>query len=77
MNNLKESFRRRKDWYFLTAFCALLVFILLNMMPISRGIGQFNNAISPLIYGIVFAFILNVPMSFYRETAEKVFQRQF
>ena len=64
MNKFKESYNKRKDWYFIVTFSALLVLMLLNKGLIASGFNQLNNAISPLIYGIAFAFILNVPMSF-------------
>jgi predicted PurR-regulated permease PerM len=71
MNKLQESYNRRKDWYLLATFSAALVLMLLNRGSIASGFGQVKNAISPLVYGIVFAFILNVPMSFIEDNIKK------
>ncbi len=49
----------------------LFYMVCVNFPQIQIGIGKFLNAIGPIILGLVFAFIVNIPMSFFERRVFK------
>ena len=57
-----HTWKVMKPWLLLSVILILFVFGLWNIGKISDGIGYVINMFQSLIYGIVFAYILNIPM---------------
>ena len=53
-----------KNGFYLITYAFVLVLILMNFSSILQWISSFIGYLSPLIFGIAIAFVLNVPMTF-------------
>jgi len=54
---------QRKNLYRLTAFAAVLLWVVLNMERVTAAAGSLFSVLSPLLLGLALAFILNIPMT--------------
>ena len=60
---MEWSREQRKHFYRLTAFAALLLWVVLNMGQVAAAAGSVFSVLSPLILGLALAFMLNIPMN--------------
>ncbi|WP_416327136.1 AI-2E family transporter [[Eubacterium] hominis] len=58
----ESSWKTIKPWLFLSTYLILFVYILWNFSRISGFVGYMIGLFQSLTYGIVFAYILNIPM---------------
>lgn len=77
----EHSWKTMKPWIFLSTYLILLVFCLWNFSTISGFVGYLIGLFQSLIIGIIFAYILNIPMKqieqlLIRHTKEKGFIRK-
>lgn len=56
------SWRKMKPWLLLATYVILLIYVLWNFNRISGFVGYLIGIFQSLLYGIVFAYILNIPM---------------
>lgn len=75
------SWRKMKPWFLLATYVILLIYVLWNFNRISGFVGYLIGIFQSLLYGIVFAYILNIPMKkiehqIIRHTKEKSFLRK-
>ena len=61
----KSIIKKIKPWMFLASFCAVLIFGLMNSTMLINNTKYFAGLFISLLYGIVIAFILNIPMSYF------------
>lgn len=78
----KSSWKKVKPWFFLVTYVVLLIYVLWNFNRISGFVGYVIGIFQSLIYGIVFAYILNIPMKkiesqIIRHTKETAFFRKY
>ena len=61
--NTKGFLDKFKNGFYLLTYAFLLVLILMHFSDIWQTFVKFVGLLSPLFYGVVIAFILNVPMN--------------
>ena len=62
--NTKGFLDKFKNGFYLITYAFVLVLILMNFSNILKWVSSFIGYLSPLIFGIFIAFVLNVPMTF-------------
>ena len=60
--NDEEVLKKIKPWLYLVTYTLLLAFFLYNIKHITNGLGFIISLFRSLLYAIVFAYILNLPM---------------
>ena len=55
-----ETFKNNKKYVFLITYTVFLVFFLFNLEKINRAVNSFFSVMMPVIYGIVFAFLVGL-----------------
>lgn len=63
MKNIKETLTKITSSLIIVTYMALLFLIITNLNNIRLFISSFINLISPFIYALVIAYILNIPMT--------------
>lgn len=66
----KDTYKKIRN---LILFTILVIFAIFKLDIILNALGYLNNIIFPFVLGIIIAFILNVPMSFFEK---KLFQKR-
>lgn len=56
------TWKTMKPWLLLSTFCILFIYVLWNFSHISSSVFYVISLFESLVYGIVFAYILNIPM---------------
>lgn len=82
MKNIKDELLKVKPWLIVVSFAALMVFIVLNFGAIISIFNLVVRNLNALFYGLVMAFVMNIPMVRIEEaiisrTDEKSFIRRF
>ena len=77
----EHSWKTMKPWIFLSTYLILLVYCLWNFGKISGFVGYLIGLFQSLMIGIIFAYILNIPMKqieqvLIKHTKEKGFLRK-
>lgn len=81
--NIKDEkvLRKIKPWIYLSTYILLLTFLLMHMQDVTSGFGFVLSLFRSLLYAIVFAYVLNLPMKkienfILRHTKETSFLRK-
>ncbi len=67
MNLDQKTKKQIKPWLIIMSFCAFLVLILFNLDRITAFMSKLLILSSAFIYAIIFAYILNLPMSWFEK----------
>ncbi|MDD6005635.1 MAG: AI-2E family transporter [Firmicutes bacterium] len=62
MKNIKDELLKVKPWLIVISFAALMVFIVINFGAIINILGIVFSNLNVLFYGLVMAFVMNIPM---------------
>lgn len=62
MKNIKDEILKVKPWLIVISFAALMVFIVINFGAIINILGIVFSNLNVLFYGLVMAFVMNIPM---------------
>ena len=62
MKNIKDELLKVKPWLIIISFAALMVFIVINFGAIINILGIVFSNLNVLFYGLVMAFVMNIPM---------------
>ena len=62
MKNIKDELLKVKPWLIVISFAALMVFIVINFGAIINILGIVFRNLNVLFYGLVMAFVMNIPM---------------
>ena len=62
MKNIKDELLKVKPWLIVISFAALMVFIVINFGAIINILGIIFSNLNVLFYGLVMAFVMNIPM---------------
>lgn len=62
MKNIKDELLKVKPWLIVISFAALMVFIVINFGAIISILGIVFSNLNVLFYGLVMAFVMNIPM---------------
>ena len=62
MKNIKDELLKVKPWLIVISFAALMVFIVINFGAIINILGSVFSNLNVLFYGLVMAFVMNIPM---------------
>ena len=63
MKNIKDELLKVKPWLIVISFAALMVFIVINFGAIINILGIVFSNLNVLFYGLVMAFVMNIPMN--------------
>lgn len=62
MKNIRDELLKVKPWLIVISFAALMVFIVINFGAIINILGIVFSNLNVLFYGLVMAFVMNIPM---------------
>lgn len=62
MKNIRDELLKVKPWLIVVSFAALMVFVVINFGTIINILGIIFSNLNVLFYGLVMAFVMNIPM---------------
>ncbi len=64
MNKFKDELVKIRSWLILIAFAGLVILLVENFWPIVDTVKRLLGYVNVFFYGIIMAFLINIPMSF-------------
>lgn len=74
MKNIKEDITKLKPWLILITFAGLVYLVVNNFKEVIGVIGDLLGYLNVFFYGLIMAFLINIPMSFIEDLIIKHFK---
>ncbi len=71
MDKFKDELAKIRSWLILVAFGGLVILIVDNFWPLVDTVKQLLSYLDVFFYGIIMAFLVNIPMSFIEDKIDK------